>query len=140
MLGTFREVVVVDIELPPSPASGQRRFVSSPTSCAAGAASACSQDQFGPSPPYATGPDVLFVAFYATAELGVYRVLGWPMPERVLDLFVEFREPHQRSTDAGGFEPTRRLSLFRAGRHGRGRETRNAGSHRQWDVARALHT
>ena len=36
-------------------------------------------------------PDVLFVAYYASAELGCYRVLGWPMPERVLDLFVEFR-------------------------------------------------
>lgn len=49
------------------------------------------QHQFGPAPPYATGPDVLFVAFYASAELGCYRVLGWPMPERILDLFVEFR-------------------------------------------------
>ena len=41
---------------------------------------------------YATGPDVLFVAFYASAELGCYRVLGWPMPERILDLFIEFRD------------------------------------------------
>jgi DNA polymerase I len=49
------------------------------------------QDQFGPAPPYATGPDVLFVAYYASAELGCYRVLGWPMPERILDLFIEFR-------------------------------------------------
>lgn len=48
-------------------------------------------DQFGPAPPYATGPDVLFVAYYASAELGCYRVLGWPMPERILDLFIEFR-------------------------------------------------
>ena len=42
-------------------------------------------------PPYATGR-TLFVAFYASAELGCYRVLGWPMPERVLDLFIEFRD------------------------------------------------
>jgi len=34
---------------------------------------------------------VLFVAYYASAELGCYRVLGWPMPERILDLFTEFR-------------------------------------------------
>ena len=44
-----------------------------------------------PAPPYATGPDVLFVAYYASAELGCYRVLGWPMPGRTLDLFCEFR-------------------------------------------------
>ena len=49
------------------------------------------RDQLGPSPPYATGPDVLFVAYYASAELGCYRVLNWPMPERILDLFTEFR-------------------------------------------------
>ena len=47
--------------------------------------------QFGAGLPYATGPDVLFVAYYASAELGCYRVLGWPMPERILDLFAEFR-------------------------------------------------
>jgi hypothetical protein len=49
------------------------------------------QDEFGPAPPFPTGPDTLFVAYYASAELGCYRALGWPMPERVLDLFVEFR-------------------------------------------------
>ena len=49
------------------------------------------QDKLGPAPPYATGPDVLFVAFYASAELGCYLALGWPMPERILDLYVEFR-------------------------------------------------
>jgi len=49
------------------------------------------QDELGPAPPYATGPDVLVVAYYASAELGCYRVLGWPMPARILDLFTEFR-------------------------------------------------
>jgi hypothetical protein len=49
------------------------------------------QDQIGPAPPYATGSDVLFVAYYASAELSCYRVRGWPIPERILDLYVEFR-------------------------------------------------
>jgi hypothetical protein len=49
------------------------------------------QDQLGPTPPFATGPDVLLVAYYASAELGCYRALGWRMPERILDLFCEFR-------------------------------------------------
>ncbi|MBX9680825.1 MAG: hypothetical protein K2X38_18870, partial [Gemmataceae bacterium] len=42
-------------------------------------------------PPFGSGPDVLFVAYYASAELGCFLALGWPMPARVLDLFVEFR-------------------------------------------------
>lgn len=42
-------------------------------------------------PPFNVGPDSLFVAYYASAELGCFRALGWPMPARILDLFVEFR-------------------------------------------------
>src|SRR5262249_11941744 len=49
------------------------------------------RDEFGPTPPYPTGPDSLFVAYYASAEIGCHFALGWPVPERVLDLFTEFR-------------------------------------------------
>ena len=33
----------------------------------------------------------MFVAYYASAELGCHEVLGWPAPVHVLDLFAEFR-------------------------------------------------
>ena len=33
----------------------------------------------------------LMVAYYASAELGCFKVLGWSMPTHVLDLFAEFR-------------------------------------------------
>jgi hypothetical protein len=46
---------------------------------------------FGALPPYPTGPEALFVAYYASAEIGCHLALGWPVPERVLDLFAEFR-------------------------------------------------
>src|SRR5512132_3556185 len=49
------------------------------------------EDEFGPLPPYSTDPDSLFVAFYASAEFGCHLALGWPMPERILDLFTEHR-------------------------------------------------
>jgi hypothetical protein len=42
-------------------------------------------------PPYPTGPDVLFVAYSASAELGCHLALGWPAPARALDLFAEYR-------------------------------------------------
>jgi hypothetical protein len=48
-------------------------------------------DQFGPLPPYSIDTDSLFVAYYASAELGCHRALDWPMPARVLDLYAEFR-------------------------------------------------
>ncbi|MBM4071007.1 MAG: DNA polymerase I [Planctomycetes bacterium] len=42
-------------------------------------------------PPFSVGPGTLFVAFYASAEMGCFKALGWPMPVRVLDLYAEFR-------------------------------------------------
>ena len=44
-----------------------------------------------PEPPYSVGSGSLFVAYSAPAELTCHLALGWPMPENVLDLFVEFR-------------------------------------------------
>lgn len=60
------------------------------------------RDEFGPAPPYPIGEDSLFVAYYASAELGCHRVLGWPMPANILDLFVEFRHrTNGHATPAG---------------------------------------
>lgn len=42
-------------------------------------------------PPYSIGPDTLFIAYYASAEIGCHLSLGWDLPVNVLDLFVEFR-------------------------------------------------
>jgi hypothetical protein len=42
-------------------------------------------------PPYGIGPDTLFVAYYASAELGCLLALDWSMPSRILDLHAEFR-------------------------------------------------
>jgi hypothetical protein len=42
-------------------------------------------------PPIPTDRDSLFVAYYTPAELSCFLALGWPMPERILDLYAEFR-------------------------------------------------
>lgn len=41
--------------------------------------------------PFDTGPDTLFVAYYASAESSCFLALGWPQPVNVIDLFAEFR-------------------------------------------------
>ena len=41
--------------------------------------------------PFDVGPDSLFVAYYASAELGCFLELGWPLPVNTLDLFAEHR-------------------------------------------------
>ena len=42
-------------------------------------------------PPYPVAPDTLFVAYFASAELGCHLALDWPFPAQVLDLYAEFR-------------------------------------------------
>ena len=91
MFEAFREIVLIDAEFTALP--GERP---APVCCVAhelrsGRHFRIWKDEFGEIPPFATGDDVLFVAYYASAELGCYRVLGWDMPRRVLDPFVEFR-------------------------------------------------
>jgi len=40
--------------------------------------------------PFDISENSLFVAYYASAEIGCFLALGWTVPARVLDLFVEF--------------------------------------------------
>ena len=42
-------------------------------------------------PPFDTGADALFIAYYASAELGCFLAFDWSMPARILDLYAEFR-------------------------------------------------
>ena len=41
--------------------------------------------------PFPTGARALFCAYFASAELGCFLELGWPLPEYIIDLFAEFR-------------------------------------------------
>ena len=41
--------------------------------------------------PFNVGADAVFVAYFASAELGCFLELGWPLPANVLDLYVEHR-------------------------------------------------
>lgn len=43
------------------------------------------------SPEYSTDADALFVAYFASAELGCHISLQWPRPRNIVDLYVEFR-------------------------------------------------
>lgn len=61
-----------------------------------------SADQLGHEPPFPIDAGALFVAYYASAELGCFRVLGWPMPARILDLCAEFKCLTSGKRIAGG--------------------------------------
>jgi hypothetical protein len=41
--------------------------------------------EFGSTPPFDVGPDTLFVAYSAWAEMTCFKVLGWPFPVHIFD-------------------------------------------------------
>lgn len=98
----FREVVAVDFEFTAPPGERPRPVCLVAHELVSGRRYRIWCDQFGAAPPYATGDDVLFVAYYASAEFGCYQVLGWPAPTRILDLFVEFRAATNGLTTTAG--------------------------------------
>ena len=53
----------------------------------------CWQDELAamPQAPFPTDSGSLFVAYYASAEIGCFQQLGWTLPTHTLDLFAEFR-------------------------------------------------
>jgi hypothetical protein len=60
------------------------------------------RDELTLRPPFRVDARTLFVGFFASAEWSCFLELGWPLPERVLDLFVEFRaETNGRHLPAG---------------------------------------
>src|SRR6516165_3381906 len=61
--------------------------------------------------PFNVGADSLFVAFYASAEFGCFRALGWPLPIHVLDLFAEFRALWNGRRPKDGFSLISALTL-----------------------------
>jgi DNA polymerase I len=87
----FKEIWAVDFEFGSQPGENPEPVCLVARELKSGRKIRHWRDQFGTAPPYPIGPDVLFVAYYASAEIGCHLALGWPPPQRVLDLFTEFR-------------------------------------------------
>jgi hypothetical protein len=87
----FKEVWLVDFEFGAAPGDIQEPVCLVAWELGSGRRVRLWRDDIGTTPPYSTGPDSLFVAYFATAEIGCHLAFGWPVPERVLDLYVEFR-------------------------------------------------
>jgi DNA polymerase-1 len=92
MFDAFREIVLVDFEFN----KGDQGNRPDPVCMVAhelrsGRRHRLWRGEFGSDPPYPIGADTLFVAYYASAEIGCHLAHNWPVPARVLDLYVEFR-------------------------------------------------
>lgn len=92
-LGRYREVWLVDFEFTSHPGEQPRPIVMVAKELYSGRIIRLADEDLRrrPAAPFDTGPDVAFVAYYAPAEMGCFLALGWPMPDTVIDLYVEFR-------------------------------------------------
>jgi DNA polymerase-1 len=91
LLNEFKELWAVDYEFIAHNGSRQVPVCLSARELRSGRRILQWQDQFGSMPPYDISDDSLIIAYYASAEMGCHRALGWPQPARILDLYTEFR-------------------------------------------------
>src|SRR5262245_48361093 len=93
MLGTlpFKEIWAVDFEFNGGPGDRPNPVCMVARELRSGRTHRLSADEFETTPPFSVGENSLIVAYYASAEVGCFLALGWPMPANVLDLFAEFR-------------------------------------------------
>jgi DNA polymerase I len=104
MLDSFRHIIIADFEFEFDGRAGNRPrpVCMVAKDLRSGQEWRIWRGEFDTMPPFPIGTDSLFVAYYASAELGCFRALRWPMPAYVLDLFVEFRNLTNR---ADGIKP-----------------------------------
>jgi hypothetical protein len=89
----FREIVCVDFEFASRPGERPKPMCMVAWELRSGRKFRLFHEELviRSTPPFATGQDVLFLAYFASADLGCYLGLTWPLPENVIDAFVEFR-------------------------------------------------
>ena len=89
----YKEVWMVDFEFSAPPGDRQRVICMVAREFKTGETLRIWEDELETmaDPPFSAGPDALYVAYYASAEMGCHLSLGWLMPENLLDLFTEFR-------------------------------------------------
>jgi DNA polymerase-1 len=68
--------------------------------------------EVGMKSPFEPGDDILFVAYYALAELSCFRALGWEISKNWIDLYAEFRCHTNKSETEGAKSLVAALKYF----------------------------
>jgi hypothetical protein len=91
----FREIVVLDFEFTQADGERPHPLCLEAIELKSGKAHSLWRDELKKisraGPPFDVGPDVLVVAYYASAEMSCFLALDWPRPKNILDLFAEDR-------------------------------------------------
>jgi hypothetical protein len=110
----YRHVIVADFEFEfgGNPGNRPRPVCMVAKDLCTGQVGRLWRGEFCAAPPFPIDADSLFVAYYASAELGCFKALGWSVPANVLDLFVEFRNGRNGLPTPNGFGLLGALAYF----------------------------
>jgi hypothetical protein len=89
----YREIIVLDFEFTQPDGERPRPLCLEAVELKSGKAHSLWRDELEKMkvPPFDVGPDVLVVAYFASAEMSCFLALDWPRPKNILDLFAEDR-------------------------------------------------
>jgi DNA polymerase-1 len=86
----FKELWAVDFEYGADPGARPAPVCMVASELRSGLLLRLWRDELPARPPFPVDSSSLFIAYAAAAELSCFLELGWPMPARILDLWVEF--------------------------------------------------
>jgi DNA polymerase I len=86
----FRQLWAVDFEFRADPGARPEPVCMVARELRSGRLLRLWRDELPARPPFPVDADSLFIAYAAQAELGCFLELGWPLPARILDLYLEF--------------------------------------------------
>lgn len=87
----FREIWAVDFEFTSDPGERPVPVCMIAREVGTGRLIRLWQDELPARPPFPVDESALFIAYLASAELGCFLELGWPLPAGIIDLYAEFR-------------------------------------------------
>jgi hypothetical protein len=87
----FREIIAIDFEFEAGEGENPRPVCMVAKEIGSGRLIKLWQDQLGRTPPFPIDDETLMISYYASAEIGCFLQLDWPVPTRIIDLYAEFR-------------------------------------------------
>jgi DNA polymerase I len=87
----FREIIAIDFEFETGEGENPKPVCMVAKEIGSGRLIKSWQDQLSTTPPFPIDDETLIIAYYASAEIGCFLQLDWPVPTRIIDLYAEFK-------------------------------------------------
>ena len=94
----FREIIAIDFEFEAGNGENPRLVCMVAKEIGSGRLIKLWRDQLSRTPPFAVDDETLIISYYASAAIGCFLQLDWPVPTRIIALYAEFRRETNGAT------------------------------------------